>query len=185
MFPRSGEFHKLYLILRKPLLMDRQKADSHNLAVILLVAITIILAAIVALLFHMPQFNFEYAPSIFEITRVYHTDEHGALNYDSRVILLHNGTVRFENDSLNATFFRNGNILPCEISTFNGYNFVSTHHHGIQTMGGAGCSGTYWEPRAKIVIDFADNTFRPGDRIRVDVYSKISKRLISRNYYTA
>jgi hypothetical protein len=160
--------------------MDRQQAVSHIVSVILLVAITILLAALLALLIHMPQFDYVYTPSFIEINHVYHVDEHGILNYDSRVILFHNGTTRFENDNLNATFFRNGIQLPCVISTMNGYKFVSTHHHGVQTMGGMGCSGSFWEPHARIALDFTDNTFRPGDSIRVDIYSKSTHRLISR-----
>jgi len=160
--------------------MDRRQAVSHNLSTILLVAITILLVAMLALLFHMPQFNYVYTPSFIEINRVFHVDEQGRLNYDSRVVLFHNGTMRYENDNLNATFFRNGVQLPCVISTLNGYKFVSTHHLGVQTMGGMGCSGSFWEPHARIAFDFTDNTFRPGDTIRVDIYSKSTNRLISR-----
>jgi hypothetical protein len=160
--------------------MDRRQAVSHNLSTILLVAITILLVAMLALLFHMPQFNYVYTPSFLEINRVFHVDEQGRLNYDSRVVLFHNGTMRYENDNLNATFFRNGVQLPCVISTLNGYKFVSTHHLGVQTMGGMGCSGSFWEPHARIAFDFTDNTFRPGDTIRVDIYSKSTNRLISR-----
>jgi hypothetical protein len=161
--------------------MDRQQAVSHTISIILLVAITILLVAMLALLVHMPQFDYVYTPSFIEINRVFHVDEHGSLNYDSRIVLLHNGTTRYKNDDLNATFFRNGIQLPCVISTLNGYKFVSTHHHGVQTMGGMGCTGLFWEPHARIAFDFTDNTFRPGDTIRVDIYSKTTNRLISRH----
>lgn len=161
--------------------MDRQQAVSHTISIILLVAITILLVAMLALLVHMPQFDYVYTPSFIEINRVFHVDEHGNLNYDSRIVLLHNGTTRYENDDLNATFFRNGIQLPCVISTLNGYKFVSTHHHGVQTMGGMGCTGLFWEPHARIAFDFTDKTFRPGDTIRVDIYSRTTNRLISRN----
>lgn len=166
--------------------MDCEQGISHGIATILLIAITILLAALVLLLFHLPSFdNFEYVPSFIEINHVYHLNDRGIMTYDSRLILLHNGTIRLENDSLNASFFRNGDRVPCVISTLNGHNFISTHHFGIQTMGGMGCSGMFWEPHARIAIDFTDGTFRPGDAIRVEIYSKTANRLISRYSYVA
>jgi hypothetical protein len=164
--------------------MDRGSGVSQATATILLIAITILLAAFVLLLFHLPSFE-SYTPAFIEIDNVYHNNEHGSLTYDSRVVLFHNGTVRIENDSLNASFFRNGTLVPCIISTMNGHNFISTHHFGVQTMGGMGCSGIFWEPHARIAIDFSDGTFHPGDTIRVDIYSKTTNRLISRYSYIA
>lgn len=164
--------------------MDRGSGVSQATATILLIAITILLAALILLLFHLPSFE-SYPPAFIEINNVYHNNEHGALTYDSRVILFHNGTARIENDSLNASFFRNGAQVPCIISTLNGHNFISTHHFGVQTMGGMGCSGMFWEPHARIAIDFSDGTFHPGDTIRVDIYSKTTNRLISRYSYIA
>ena len=149
-----------------------------------MVAIAVLLAALVILMFQFPDIFYDPIhplPSFLEISGVYHTDEHGILNFDSRVILMHNGTERLENGALRAEFFRNGTKISALITTLNGNEFISTHHYGVQTMGGLGCSGLYWDPKEKIVIDFSDNTFHSGDTIRVDIFMKNSGELISRH----
>lgn len=158
------------------------EAVSPQIGTILLIAITVLLAALIFLMVHFPDFSdpISPVPSFLEISGVYHVDEHGILNYDSRVILLHNGTERLENAALRADFFRNGTKIPAVIETMNGNDFISTHHYGVQTMGGLGCSGPFWNPKEKIAIDFSDNTFHSGDTIRVDIFRKESGELVSR-----
>jgi len=160
-------------------------ATSHTTATILLVAITIILAVLVLLMFRMPALQWDKPPSFLEIQAVYSTNEHGVLNYDSRVLLCHKGTAGLENDLLKPVFYRNGIILPCHISTMNGHKFIPTVHIGVQTMSGLGCSGETWEPGEKIIIDFTDGTFHPGDRVRMDVIDKPTGWVISSHSYTA
>lgn len=152
-----------------------------------MVGIIMILAIFVLLLFHLPSFDFTRpdAPSILQIRGVYHVNEYGYLNYDSRVILVHEGDARYENRDLFAEFYRNGEKLSCCILTMNGCDFISTHHFGIQTMGGTGCSGSYWYPNEKIALDFTDFTFRPGDLIRMDIFQRPSNEIISSHAYTA
>ncbi len=159
------------------------RGSSHPIATILLVAITILLALLVLLLCPSLQFDFaavRETPSFIEIHRVIHTSEQGDLTYDSRVVLLHNGTIPYYNDNLTATFYRNGTRLSCTIETLNGHNFIKTHHFGIQTMGGLGCRQEKWNPGEKIVFDFTDGTFHPGDTITVEIYQKPKNTLISR-----
>jgi len=144
-----------------------------------MVSITILLALLVYLMFQIPNMEMYKTPSYLEIKKVYSTNEGGVMNFDSRVLLFHRGTERLENDRLTASFFRNGQKLECRISTLNGHNFISTVHIGIQTMGGSGCTGTWWEPGEQIMIDFTDGTFHPGDTIRFDVHKKPSGTLIS------
>jgi hypothetical protein len=153
----------------------------------LLIAITLILAALLLLLIHLPSFEIGTitAPSFLQIFRVYHTDESGHLNYDSRVILINNGTNSFENKDLKAEFFRNEIKIPAVVETMNGDLFISTHHFGIQTLGGLGCSGPTWLPKEKISIDFSDGTFHPGDRIRMDVVQKSAGKQVSSHTFTA
>ena len=75
-----------------------------------MVAIVVLLAALVILMFHLPDFSNPILPppSFLEISGVYHTDEHGILNYDSRLILLHNGTERLENPVFGLSFSGTG-----------------------------------------------------------------------------
>jgi hypothetical protein len=162
-------------------------AISQPVAVLLLVAITVILAAMVMLLFHLPSFNLGTiaTPSALQILHVYHLDEQGNLNYDSRIILINNGTANYENKDLKAEFFRNGTKIPAIVDTMNGDLFISTRHNGIQTMGGLGCSGTTWRPQEKILIDFSDGTFHPGDLIRIDIFQKSSGAMVSSHAFLA
>jgi hypothetical protein len=163
------------------------QAVSPQIGVILIVAITMMLAALILLLIHLPSFDFQELrePSFLEIRSVYHQDEHGNLNYDSRLILFHNGTETLNNSYLRAEFYRNGAKLPANIETMNGNEFISTHHLGVQTMGGLGCSGATWTPGEKIALDFADGTFHPGDSIRADIFRKPSGTLVSRYTFAA
>jgi hypothetical protein len=164
-----------------------ENAVSQPVAILLLVAITVLLAALVMLLVHMPAFDTETiaTPSFLQILRVYHKDEQGHLNYDSRVILINNGTDILENRNLRAEFFRNGTKISASVETMNGDLFISSHHYGIQTMGGLGCSGPTWLPQEKISIDFSDGTFHPGDRIRMDIFRNPAGTLVSSHLFIA
>lgn len=162
---------------------DPERGGSHPLATILLVAITILLALLVLLL--VPSLQFEFPdpvkpPSFIEIRSVLHTNEKGILNYDSRVVLYHNGTQSYPNRNLSATFYRNTTRLPCVISTLNGYEFIKTHHFGVQKIEGLGCRDEKWNPHEKIVVDFTDGTFHPGDTVTVEVYLEPKKILLSK-----
>ncbi len=162
--------------------MDRN-AQSHVVAAILLVAVTLLLAALVWLML-LAFINFdnpENPPSIIKIERLASENEQGHLNFDSRIILTHTGTEIFQNGDLRAEIFRNGIKLPANIQTFHGHDFISTPHVGVQTMAGLGCSGTTWYPGEKVVLDLSDATFRPGDQIRVDIIKKSRNVVISRH----
>lgn len=153
-----------------------------------MVAIVILLAALVFLMIHIPSFDISElgkTPSFIEIRRFYHENEDGHMNYDSRVILVHNGTEDLNNSLLRAEFYRNGAKLPAIIETMNGHDFIASHHDGVQTMGGLGCSGPTWCPGEKISLDFTDGTFHPGDQVRVDIFTRTSGMLVSRYSATA
>ncbi len=149
-----------------------------------MVAIVLILAALVLLLAPgLPEWNlsiFTPEPSFIEIKVIHHQSETGAMIYDSRVILYHNGTLMYANNDLYAVFYKNQQKLPCIVETLNGHLFIPTHHFGVQTLAGAGCQGTYWSPKEKIALDFSDGTFHPGDKVTVEIYQKPKCTLISR-----
>jgi len=163
------------------------QGDSHTLAILFLVIITILLAALIALFFTMPSFDIAalMTPAFLQILQVLHTDENGHLNYDSRVILVHNGTDSLNNDDIRAEFYRNGTKISAVLETMNGNRFISTRHFGVQTLGGSGSRGPTWEPGEKISIDFSDRTFHPGDRIRVDFFLTESGELVSSHTFIA
>lgn len=153
-----------------------------------MVAITIILALLVLLLFNIPALNYDITPipAIFTITDILHDDEiTGVTNFDSRMILLHTGTISYENANLRANLFKNSQPVSCVIETLNGNDFISTVHLGVQWMGGAGCSGTTWAPNEMTAIDFTDGTFQHGDKVQIDIVDKSTNQVISRHVYTA
>ncbi|HQA81502.1 MAG TPA: type IV pilin N-terminal domain-containing protein [Methanoregulaceae archaeon] len=167
--------------------ISSRQATSPVIAEILMIGIVMILAIVVLLMIFVPSFSFfePEAPSTLQIMGVYHQNEYGYLNYDSRVILVNKGEDRYVNGELHATFYKNDVKVPCTIETMNGNEFISTHHYGVQTIGGSGCRGEFWNPNEKIAIDFSDFTFRPGDEIKMEIFRKPSNSLISRHSYTA
>ena len=153
-----------------------------------MVALTLLLALLVLLLFSLPSsWQTGEPPAIFVIRSIEHRSdrEPHALNFDSRVILVHNGTGTYQNSDLYAIFYRNQVPLNAVISTLNGYDFISTRHYGVQWMGGSGCSDSTWTPGESTVIDFTDGTFHQGDRVQVDILETASNRTISRHRYSA
>lgn len=162
------------------------RGDSHTLATLFLVIIVVLLAALVALFFKMPSFTTAtLIPSFLHVLQVLHTSENGLLNYDSRVILINNGTETLENNLLRAEFYRNNTRIPATVETMNGYQFISTRHYGVERMWGLGCQGSTWEPKEKIGLDFSDRTFHPGDRIRVDFFLIESGEMVSSHSFIA
>jgi len=170
-------------------IIRNDSAVSPQIGGILIIAITLMIAALVLLLApSLPEWNlsiFTPEPSFLEIKSVRHESESGQMIYDSRVTLYHNGTLKYLNNNLYAVFYRNQQRIPCILETMNGHLFVPTHHFGVQYIGGAGCQGDYWAPQEKIAIDFSDGTFHPGDLITVEVYMKPKSQLISRHSRTA
>lgn len=168
--------------------MKNEDGSSHTIAIILVVAITIILFAIILLfcLRFIPQtvWNITAIPAIFVITNVAHVDDYnGKLNYDSRLIITHKGTTSYNNSNLKATIYRNSKPLNCVIGTLNGNEFIKTAHYGVQWIGYAGCSGTTWSPGEMSAIDLTDGTFHPGDTAQIDIIDKSTNQVISRHAY--
>jgi flagellin-like protein len=157
------------------------RALSHVQATLLLIALTVTLAAMVLLLFRLPFFTLYGPPAIIKIDRVESFDETGKLNYDSRVTLVNTGDASYDNAELKAYFYRNGDQISSVITTMNGARFIATHHRGIQTLGGTGSQGKKWDPRERVCIDFTDRTFHPADLIRVDIIDNRSGQVISRH----
>jgi hypothetical protein len=168
-------------------LSRQDDASSYQIGVILLVAITFLLALLVLLMVLIQPLAWSMEkdiPVIFTITSIKSVDElTGYLNYDSRVLLLHTGKGDIQNKNLKARFLKNGQLVSCSITTMNGHDFISTSHTGVQWMGGSGCSGATWSPGEQICIDFSDGTFHPGDRVQMDVIDKSTNEIVSRHVY--
>ena len=160
-------------------------ATSPVFGVILNIAITLSLAALVLLLFHIPNFTLEASevPAIFKITLIKHTNENGNLNYDSYMVVINSGNTNYKTQDLYAKTYRNGIILNSVIGTMNGQSFISSHHFGVQYI--KGLKGQTWNCGQSIGIDYKDKTFHPGEEITFEVYDTTTDQIISRHKYTA
>ncbi|MDO9538784.1 MAG: type IV pilin [Methanocalculus sp.] len=159
--------------------------DSQIQGVVILVAVTFILALLLLLMLHIPLWSAGEAPEIFALSELKHLNEVGVMNYDSRMTIMHVGTAVYRNDELRAEIFVNDQDSGAIIRTMNAHLFIKTFHLGVQRLWGVGSTGYYWYPGSPIYLDMNDNTFRPGDRIRLDVYHKDHGGLISRSVKTA
>lgn len=163
-------------------------ATSPVTGLILNIGITIILAALVLLLFQMPNFALQDAavPEIFKIDSIRHVDEYGQLNYDSRMVLIHTGSVDYQNRNLMGKILKNAVPLNFGIATLNGYDYINyAHTQGVHIMGGQGCSGDLWTPGEMIYIEFSHGTFHPGESVTFEVFDNTTNHIISRHTYRA
>lgn len=169
-------------------------SDAHSslLGVILAVAITIILAAMVLLLMvQLPHIYDDSVPAIFKITNIRHVDEHGTLNYDSYLVMVNAGTSGYRNKNLYVKTYVNGNPANAHIVTLNADAFCSSVHTGVETIGGTGTTGSEsstlakWYPSQHIAIDYSHDTFHPGDMVKIEVFDTLTHQIISRHTYRA
>jgi len=173
----------LFLVLS--LIQSNTDATSPVFGVILNIAITLSLAVLVLLLFHIPNFTLQDAevPAIFKITLVRHTNENGNLNYDSYMVVKNSGETDYKTLDLYAKTYRNGILLNSVIETMNAQNFISSHHFGVQYI--KGLKRETWNDGQSIGIDYKDRTFQPGDEVTFEVYDKTTDQIISRHKYIA
>ena len=157
--------------------MKRDPAASSVHGVISMVAVVVILAAMVFLLI-MGMLSFldssdSLAPPLIQITLVDHTKQ-GKMNLASRVTIQNMDSIEYPNKDLQAEFRCNGKELLADIFTLHGTDFIPTHHFGVSTMGGAGCSGDYFSPGEKILIDLTNGYYHPGDTVELRIYQRSS-----------
>lgn len=155
-------------------------ATSPVTGIILLIAITIILACIV--LSQLPMLRFALqdtqVPAIFKITKITH-----GTNFDSTMVVKNTGAVGYKNKNMYAKTYKNSIPVDCVISTMNGHDFISSHHFGIQYI--KGMSGQTWYSNLAVSINYKDKTFHPGDVVTFEVYDNTTNQIISRHMYTA
>ncbi|WP_292366389.1 MULTISPECIES: type IV pilin [unclassified Methanoculleus] len=161
---------------------ERALSDTHG--TYLLVAVTIILAALVLLLLlaMVPSSLWTQPPQTpIIITGITHTSEEtGQLTYASRVTLKNNGSTVYENDCLKAVFYKNGQKV-CIVQTLNGHLLIPSHHYGVKTLGGEGCRTPYWNPGEEMTADLSDGTFCPGAEVTVEIVDKRDGKVVSKH----
>ncbi len=147
-------------------------AVSPVLGVILMVAVTVLLAAIIlALLSWLPHLCDPFPPSIVKIELVHDYYKGGTkLTYASRVLLRNCGTRDIPNRQITGAFYCDGKRVQCTMKSFHGEDYPDGFHRsGFRTMGGLGCRGETWESGGEVLIDFNERTFMPGQTVRVDI----------------
>ena len=167
---------------------ENSGATSPVMGSILCIAITMMLAVLVLLLFQIPNLFLmqdSEVPAIFKITTIRHTNENGILNYDSYMVVVNSGVKGYENQNLYAKTYKDGTQLNCIISTMNGNKFISSQHFGVQNLAGFGAKGVTWYPNAMIWIDYTDMTFHPGDEVTLEVFNSTTNQIISRHMFNA
>lgn len=160
------------------------RALSHTHATLLMVALTIILAALVLLmvLAMIPSWSWaEPALPPIVITGISHASgETGKLTYASRVFLLNNGSTVYENDCLKAIFYRDGQ-RTATVQTLNGHLLISSHHYGVKYIEGEGCRSLYWNPGEEMVVDLGDGKLAPDVMVTVEIVDKRTEKVISKH----
>ena len=149
-----------------------------------MVAITVILAIILLLMLLAMIPSWSWAepglPPIV-ITEIAHTSgATGKLTYAGRVYLLNNGSTIYENDRLQAIFYRDGWRF-CTVQTLNGHLLIPSHHYGVRYIKGEGCRSPYWNPGEVMEIDLADRNIVPGVMITVEIIDKQTNKMISKH----
>ena len=155
--------------------MERDPAISSVHGGMLMVAVVVILSILVLLIVMGMMGVFggsnTLAPPLIQITVVNHT-QHGVMNLASRVTIENKHTVEYPNKDLQAEFLCNGKELLANIFTLHGPGFIPSHHFGVSTIGGPGCSGDYFSPGERILIDLKNGYYRPGDTVELRIYQR-------------
>ncbi|ABN06538.1 hypothetical protein Mlab_0362 [Methanocorpusculum labreanum Z] len=174
-----------------------EKSDdgvSPAIAILLIIALTVILCAIL-MVYCMSLVNIQWEqplnrspPEILTIISVDHYDDKGKLTYESIVTLRNIGTQPLKNSDYRAEVFINGKKEMVVIKTLQAHDFISTNHFGIQLLYGIGPIGYEWEPGKIGVFDLNDRLLHPGDILQIDIIdnntSSISySQVISRSIF--
>jgi flagellin-like protein len=170
---------------------DPDRAGSPVTGVILMIAITMVIAMLVLLLclgFQMPHADTP-VPLIFQITNVVHTDLHGNMNRESYLVLKNIGRNSYPNKRLSLKLYVNDVPANIYIPTLNSDNLIHGPHHGFKNLGGLGTTGARnkedgrWYPDQMIWIDFNEGTFGPGDILRIEIYDETTGKILSGDTY--
>lgn len=155
---------------------------------ILLVAVTLILAAVVAAslfgLFPIPYAE-EETPEILKIVSVSHFSDSGQLTYAGILTLKNVDYKPLQNREYGIWISVNGVRQNVVIETLNSRDFIGTHHNGVRLIKGAGPDGDTWNAGDRGVIDIKDKLISPGDLVTVEVYCLETEEVVSRSEFFA
>ena len=157
---------------------------SPVISEILLVAVTVILAAIVAAsLFGLfsDSISASEPPEILKITSISHYSDSGKLTYAGIINLKNIGYEEIKNREHGMYISVNGDRARAVIETLCSSDFIPTHHYGVRLIKGGGPHGDVWESGAVGIIDLSDKMIHAGDLVTVEVYRLDTEEIISRS----
>ena len=161
---------------------------SPVISEILLVAVTVLLAAVVSAylfgLFPVPYAE-EETPEILKIVSISHFSDSGQLTYAGILTVKNVDYHPLENRKHGIWISINGVRQNVVIGTLNSHDFISTNHYGVHLIKGAGPDGDFWEPGNRGVIDLSDKLISPGDLVTVEVYQFGTEKIVSRSELSA
>ncbi len=158
---------------------DNESATSQTTAHLLLVAITVILAILLFLMLHIPDFDWTYTepPVIFKIESI----KSSAPIFESQIFLRNIVKKDYKNKDLSAKIYCNDKLLPCTILTLHTHDFISTAHYGIQNLQGTGGTDETWNYNQLLRMDLSNGCIHPGDIIKVEIIQTSTDTVISRD----
>ncbi|MCZ0859623.1 hypothetical protein O0S10_00090 [Methanocorpusculum sp. MG] len=190
-------------------MLRRDAAVSPSIATLLLVLLTVLIAAILLLLC-MGMINFsldtyEPVPEIIVIQEIHHENIQGKITWAGRLYLIHKGreekpVVEMKNgrfsyvikeyDSIilsdhSAVIYVNGIRQPIFINTLQGNEFIPTHHYGVATLAGTGVRGYEWMAGEWAWIDVKDEMITANNEVTLEIVRKSDNKVISRSTKTA
>ena len=161
---------------------------SPVISEILLVAVTVLLAAAVFAvffgLFPVPYVD-EEPPEILKIISVSHFNDNKELTYAGVLTLKNIDYDSLQNRDYGIWISVNGVQQNVVIETLNSRDFIGTHHYGVRLIKGAGPQGDIWESGNRGVIDIQDKMIQAGDLVTVEVYRLADEKIISRSHLIA
>jgi len=170
-------------------LSEPDRASSPVLGIVLLIAITVILALLVLLMcngFLMPRGD-QSVPIIFKIASITFIPDSDRVNVRGFVTLTNTQSVNYRNRYLKVITYVNGRDANCNIPTLNNDLFCTLNHNGVWHLYGVGTQGnrnnpiSVWPGHSDISIEYKKGMLHPGDTVTLEFIDTRTNQIISRD----
>lgn len=167
-----------------------ENAGSNTIGVMLMIGVTIILAAILLLLaLQLPNLLYDpTVPDIFQITDIKYTLASDGIHYVGLVCVSNTDSKNYRNRYLGVNTYINDKPADCNIPTLNNDLFVSEavhtgviRLHGVGTWGNKDYPTSVWPAQSEISIEYKTGRLHPGDRVTLEFFDTTNDQLISRD----
>lgn len=161
------------------------------MGIVLLLGITIVLAAIVLVI--CSQFTLAWGdqsvPAIFRIKSVTFVSDKDGTNERGFVTLTNTQTKNYRNRYLRVVTYINGEKSSSNIPTLNNELFCKSGHTGVWhlwgvgTWGGMNSATSVWPGSSDISIEYSKGILHRTDSITIEVLDTRTNRILSRDSY--